>query len=74
MKPCTLLCLLLLCLASCQNLVQDLAEDGTLTEQEAVQRVERLFDYEGCTVYRFRDPRYPRFGYFARCPPIKDTP
>lgn len=29
--------------------------------------IERLFDQDGCTVYRFHDGNYPTPRYFARC-------
>ena len=57
MKP--LLLLILVTLAACNG------EPEIRTQVNAGFAVDKLFIYEGCTVYRFRDGGYNR--YFTNC-------
>jgi hypothetical protein len=55
--------LLLTALVLCIGCEKD-AESSHRSSNSNFQ-VEKLFEYDGCTMYRFKDVRY---RYFARCP------
>lgn len=46
---------------------------STQTTNNNAVRVDRLFDYDGCTVYRFYDGDQPQSRYFVKCSTATST-